>query len=110
MNPQLKLQIGRGFFFGRSTVCTVTLAAAICARTLVGANLELPDEPTLELPVPGAHQLRIISPTVLELTLVTSKARDPAPIERWNLVTTNGQLHLPDAKEFAVSVAGQSLP
>ena len=81
----------------------------MCAGAL-GANLQLPDEPTLELPVPGAHQLRVVSPTVLELTLVTSKARDPAPVERWNLVTTNGQLRLPDSKEFVVSVAGQTVP
>src|SRR5438034_4968830 len=32
----------------------------------------LPDEPTVELPAPGAHQLRVLSSTILELTLVTT--------------------------------------
>src|SRR6185369_6883705 len=73
-------------------------------------DLKLPDEPTLQLPRPGAFQLRVLSPTILEMTLVTTKQPDPAPVSGWNFVNTNGQLHLPDAKEFVVNAAGAQIP
>jgi len=74
------------------------------------APSRLPDEPTLELPAPGAYQLRILSPTILELTLVTTKSPDPAPVQTWNFVSTNGQLQLPDIKEFKVKTGGDTVP
>ena len=87
--------------------CLLFLLA--CAPALA-AELPLPDEPTLELPAIGASQLRVLSPTVLELSLITTKAPDPAPVGRWNFVSTNGDLHLPDAKQFRVTVGGQEIP
>src|SRR5213595_2629798 len=33
---------------------------------LAGADLRLPDEPTLQIPAAGGYQLRVLSPTVLE--------------------------------------------
>ncbi len=77
---------------------------------LLAVDLPLPDEPTLELPVPGAYQLRVLTPTVLELTLVTTKSPDPAPLERWDLVSSNGQLRLPEAQEFAVKAGNETIP
>src|SRR5258707_15608530 len=72
----------------------------LCISTVLADGLVMPEEPALELPVPGAYQLRILSPSILELTLITAKAPDPAPVERWDFVGTNGQLRLPDAKQF----------
>src|SRR5438034_1070564 len=77
---------------------------------VLAADLPLPDEPTLELPMVGTLQLRVLAPTVLEVTLITTKAPDPAQVGRWNFVSTNGDPHLPDAKQFRVTVAGQEIP
>src|SRR5437867_11858911 len=74
------------------------------------ADSPLPEEPTLELPMVGTSQLRVLSPTVLEVTLISTKAPDPAPVERWNFVSTNGDVHLPDPKKFRVTASGQEIP
>src|SRR5437867_3665126 len=78
--------------------------------TLPAADLHLPDEPTLQLPPVGGYQLRVLSPTVLELTLITTKPPDPAPVDHWNFADTNGQLHLPDVKEFVVKAGDEAVP
>lgn len=64
--------------------------------------------PSLALLAVGEHALRIISPAVLELSLVIAKKPDPAPVEQWNFVTDDGKLRLPAAKEFSVRVNGTS--
>ena len=70
----------------------------------------MPHEPTLETPPVGGYELRIVSPAVLELTLITTKAPDPAPVQLWNFVTTNGLLQLPAANAFAVKAGGHAVP
>ncbi len=57
------------------------------------------------LPQVGDHALRILSPTILELQRITSKAPDPAPATDWNFVT-NGVFNAPPASAFAVTVNG----
>ena len=65
--------------------------------------------PSLALPVVGGHEMRVITPTVLELTLVTTKQPDPAPVEQWNFVAGEGNLTLPPLKQFAVRVGEESV-
>jgi hypothetical protein len=60
------------------------------------------------LPSVGHSQLRIISPTILELTLITTKAPDPARPTEWNFVDTNYNLTLPPASEFEVRAGTNS--
>src|SRR3954464_11006782 len=48
------------------------------------AELIISDDAPLQMPAPGAHQLRVLSPTLLELTLITTKQPDPSPVEQWN--------------------------
>ena len=72
-------------------------------------ELIIDDSAPLSLPKPGAHQLRILTPQVLELTLITSKNPDPAPVEQWNFVSTNGILTLPALKEFTVTADGRTV-
>lgn len=60
------------------------------------------------LPAVGHAQLRILSPTLLELTLITTKAPDPAPVTEWNFVDANYNLALPPASEFDVRVGSLS--
>jgi len=59
------------------------------------------------MPPVGAHELRIISPTLLELTFVTTKVADAEATE-WNFVAPNGKASLPAGSEFSVSVDGKS--
>jgi hypothetical protein len=73
---------------------------------LLASDLRLNDDQPLRLPPVGSYQLRVLAPTLLELTLVTGKAPDPAPISQWDFVDASGQCHLPDAAKFAVSANG----
>jgi hypothetical protein len=77
-------------------------------QALASADLKLKDEDSLRMPVPGAHGLRILSPTLLEVTLITTKDPDPAPVKEWNFVNSSFQFTPPATSEFNVLVAGQS--
>ena len=60
------------------------------------------------MPPVGAHQLRILTPTLLELTYITTKKPDPATVSEWNFVGAKGEPRLPNAKEFSVQVNDKS--
>jgi hypothetical protein len=75
------------------------------AAQRLGATPEQRDNP-LEIPALGAQELRILSPTVLELSLVTTKAKG-LPLERWNFVEGNVASRLPPASEISVQVGDQ---
>jgi hypothetical protein len=83
-------------------------ALLFCHRA--AANAPLSDDNPLMLPAVGAHQLRILSPTLLELTLITTKKPDPAPIEHWDFVDERERARLPAAGEFLVTVDGKTNP
>jgi hypothetical protein len=70
------------------------------------ATLAWTGDSPLALPAIGAFQLRVLSPSVLELSLVTTKPPEPARPEQWDFVDANLQLHLPPPAEFCVSVSG----
>jgi hypothetical protein len=53
--------------------------------------------------------LRILSPTVLELQLITRKDPDPAQLATWNFVNASQQLTAPAASEFNVTANGQAI-
>jgi hypothetical protein len=65
------------------------------------------DDNPLALPVPDALQLRILTPVWLELTLITTKAPDPARVGQWDFVDEAGRLRLPAPSGWMVSVQGQ---
>lgn len=71
-------------------------------------ELTISDEHPLQMPMPGAHELRVLSPSVLELTLINTKEPDPATVAEWNFIGNNGQAHLPGTNKFAVSVGGKA--
>jgi len=68
-----------------------------------------PPENFLAMHSDGNTQLRILSPTLLELTLVQEKQPDPAPLSKWNFVNTSGIFVPPAASEFAVTANGQPI-
>jgi hypothetical protein len=64
----------------------------------------------LGLPSVGAHELRIISPTLLELSLVSTKPPDPAPVSQWDFVGTGFKPNLPRPGALKVLVDGREQP
>jgi hypothetical protein len=75
--------------------------------SLSGQPGGLVNDNTLRLPGPGDHGLRIISPSVLELTMITTKEPDPAPLTMWNLVGPDHQFIPPAFTDFVVTVGGR---
>jgi hypothetical protein len=65
------------------------------------------DDQPAQLPPVGSYQLRILSPTLLELTLVTTKKPDRARPEQWNFVDEKETYHLPDPATFEVKAGGK---
>src|SRR5688572_20453485 len=86
-------------------LCFVLLLSANGA-----ANDGVTNENLLALSAPGSHQLRVLSPDLLELTLITSKAPDPARVGPWDFVEDGGQLRLPKASDFMVRAGGATIP
>ncbi|HZZ58093.1 MAG TPA: glycoside hydrolase family 9 protein, partial [Opitutaceae bacterium] len=64
------------------------------------------EDTALQLPQVGDSELHVISPTVLELVYITSKAPDPAPVTAWNFVNAGGVATKPAPAEFTVMVNG----
>ncbi|MSU60093.1 MAG: glycoside hydrolase family 9 [Pedosphaera sp.] len=75
------------------------LLAGVCWRA--GAETAAP---SLSLPAVGEHELRILSPTVLELFRVTTKKPDPARPDIWDFVDAKEKLQLPALSQFVVRV------
>jgi hypothetical protein len=90
---------------------SIRFAGAVLALLVFrsgAAELLISDGAPLTMPPVGAHQLHILSPQLLELTLITTKQPDPAPIEQWNFASTNGALHLPTPFQFRVAAGSQT--
>ncbi len=60
------------------------------------------------LPQVGDSELCILSPTILEITQITTKNSPAAQPKEWNLVS-NGKLRLPEAREFSVTANGRAI-
>jgi hypothetical protein len=93
--------IGRRFIGGGFVVCL--------AANLLADDLRLSDDQPLRLPPVGSYQLRVLAPALLEITLVTTKPPDPAPVSQWDFVNGSGQACLPQAGKFEVVSDGQPI-
>ncbi len=60
-------------------------------------------------PLVGGYALRILTPTLLELRQINTKAPDPAEPATWNLVDSAGVLSAPDISQLVVTVSGQAV-
>lgn len=103
-HPRMKLMtmLGRGFL-------GAGLAAWLGANLPAKDDLRLSDDQPLRLAPVGSFQLRVLSPSLLELTFVTTKPPDPAPVAQWSFVDASGQARLPAAGEFSVSADGHPI-
>ena len=77
--------------------------------TIAIVPIACPAENTLALPVVGEQQLRVLTPTLLELTLITTKTAVNTPPTEWNFVGDSFQLQLPAASEVVVKVNGHAV-
>src|SRR5437588_657701 len=84
-------------------------AAWLLICQAAGADLRISDDLTLNLPPVGAYQLRVITPTVLELVLITTKGPDPAVPQQWNFVDRSGKPNLPRPRQFLVSAGTEKI-
>jgi hypothetical protein len=73
------------------------------------ATMSVMDNTALQLPKVGDSVLRILSPTLLELELITKKDPDPAQPATWNFVNSSFQLTAPAPSEFVVTANGQNI-
>lgn len=84
--------------------------ALLCGRCGNAASQPIANGPSLQLPQVGQNELRVLSPNLLELRLITTKALTQS-VGRWNFVSTAGQLNaLPGPQEFVVRIAGRMVP
>jgi len=90
-------------------LCIILIALALFGLEAFGADVELTDEQPLALPPVGAHQLRIITPKVLELSLITTKKPAPAPVEQWDFIAQGGATRVPRPDDFQVTAGAKRL-
>jgi hypothetical protein len=67
------------------------------------------DDQPLVLPEVGSYGLRVLSPNVLELTLITTKGPAPARVSAWDFVDDNFNAALPPASAFAVTAGSNQV-
>ena len=76
-----------------------SMAVISAANVSADDALRLTDDQPLREPPVGSYQLRVLTPKLLELTLITTKPADPAPVSEWNFEDANGQPHLPALRQ-----------
>lgn len=87
----------------------MTGAMLLCSGGPTAAG-ELSGANPLVMPEPGSHGLRVLSPTTLELTWVTSKASASERVSGWDLVNEKGEFNAPALAQFLVTAGGKRLP
>ncbi|HTL56145.1 MAG TPA: glycoside hydrolase family 9 protein [Candidatus Limnocylindrales bacterium] len=71
------------------------------------ASAAIPSAADIQTPSAGDHVLRILSPTILELSLVNAKQPDPATVDSWNWVNGEQDFVRPNLASLRVRVNGQ---
>jgi hypothetical protein len=64
---------------------------------------------SLALPQIGEHRLRILTPTILELTLITTRKNESSPVSEWDFVGPKFAPKIPDPAQFRVLVDGKQV-
>jgi hypothetical protein len=82
-----------------------SLFAFFTATPLTEAEA-ISDANPLAMPAIGDHGLRVISPTVLEVTLINTKVSHPAHLSAWDFVNDEGIATLPALTQFVVTANG----
>src|SRR5437016_8936 len=78
-----------------------------CVLWFAAALLAADQDNPLLLPEVGSAQLRVLTPTMLELTLVTTKTANSTRAGQWDFADSQGHLRLPGVDKFQVTAGGQ---
>ncbi len=97
-----------GTTVGSSTNTTVTNMFSQISSTSAIPGLTILDDMNMQIPPVGATALHILTPNLLEVDMITSKAADPAVVTNWNFVNAFA-LTAPLASQFSVQANGQSV-
>src|SRR3954469_15899798 len=87
----------------------VFISTGNCATGSTSIGSPMTDANPLAMPSIGDYGLRVLSPTVLELTLINSKDEDPARVPNWDYVSDTFSLNLPASSSFTVTANGQTV-
>ena len=83
-------------------ITVAALALGLADPASRAAVLTDDDATRLQLPAVGDSRLRVLTPQLLELTLITTRPATGPGDGRWNFVDTAGRLQLPAPDAFAV--------
>src|SRR5262249_23273801 len=72
-------------------------------------GLSISDYATLALPPVGTNSLKVLAPTILQLTLINTKPSPTAAPSAWDLVDSSGNFKNPGTGAFTVLVNGQTV-
>src|SRR5262249_36048542 len=72
-------------------------------------NLILSDDQPLRIPPLGAHQLRVLAPSLLELTYVVPKKQDAAHLPAWDFIDSQGDCKLPKVQQLLVTAGARTV-
>ncbi|MDX1953042.1 MAG: glycoside hydrolase family 9 protein [Verrucomicrobiota bacterium] len=64
----------------------------------------------LAMPRPGSYSLTLLSPTILEISFISTQEKGGAPPRQWDFVSPNFELKLPDPALFQLRVNGANAP
>ncbi|MHC1764173.1 MAG: glycoside hydrolase family 9 protein [Verrucomicrobiia bacterium] len=88
----------------------LSLAAVICAHgPAIAADPFIFDANPLEMPAVGSYGLRVLTPTVLELTVINTKDPDPDRVTCWDFVSGDARLSVAAPNEFVVTAGGRTI-
>ena len=65
---------------------------------------------SLEISPIGAQWITVLSPKILQLTLISTKAPDPERVRQWDFIGANSARNLPEPEAFETTVDGQNVP
>jgi hypothetical protein len=90
-------------------MAAIAIGTAIGLANFARGGTSDVDDTALQLPLPGDCLLHVLSPQLLELTMINAKQPDPAPVSCWNFVSSSGQVTKPAAADFSVVVNGKTV-
>jgi hypothetical protein len=94
-------------FLGSTLVWLAAYTFIATGNCATSSGSALTDDNPLAMPAVGDYGLRILSPTVLELTLINTKESMTARVPNWDFVSDTFDLNLPAASSFAVTANSQ---
>lgn len=91
-------------------VCAFALLALGFSAPISARDFGWTGPNSLGMPRPGEHNLRILSPALLELTMISSRPEAAEALKPWDFVGPEFKLELPPASAFQVLAGDSEIP